>query len=137
MRNIFKKKYEVNNSSLVEDLAEYNTIKPVGAYVPDTAQTKLDEDKKKWLQKQKDKRLEAETEMEADYPLKTYHLEVISGGVAIPYVIDARGYDWGSSGSSYWFYTYKIDGHLCRVREVLAHFPIHKTIIKKIELTKY
>ena len=122
MRNIFKKKYEVNNSSLVEDLAEYNTIK------------QMDEDKKKWLKKQEDKRLEAEAEMEADYPLKTYHLEVISGGVAIPYVIDARGYDWGSSGSSYWFYTYKIDGHLCRVREVLAHFPIHKTIIKKIEL---
>ena len=94
----------------------------------------IDADKLKWNEQQKANRLKAEAEMNADYPLKTYHLEVISGGVAIPYVIDARGYDWGSSGSSYWFYTYKIDGHLCRVREVLAHFPIHKTIIKKIEL---
>ena len=94
----------------------------------------MDEDKKKWLKKQKDDRLIAEANLEADYPLKTYHLEVVSGGVAIPYTIDARGYDWGSSGSTYWFYTYKLDGHLCRRQEVLAHFPVHKTIIKKIEV---
>ena len=120
---------------LKDELKKYEDIKTIVVKPNvDEQQKQMDEDKVKWLQKQKDKRLEAEAEMEADYPLKTYHLEVISGGVAIPYVIDARGYDWGSSGSSYWFYTYKIDGHLCRVREVLAHFPIHKTIIKKIEL---
>ena len=75
-----------------------------------------------------------ENQLDIDYPMKTYHLEVISGGIAIPYVIDARGYDWGQTSGTMWFYTYKLDEHGRRRQEVLAHFPTHKTIIKKIEL---
>ena len=75
-----------------------------------------------------------ENELDIDYPIKTYHLEVISGGVAIPYTIDARGYDWGQTSGTMWFYTYKLDELGRRKQEILAHFPTHKTIIKKIEL---
>ena len=128
MRNIFKKFYR-------KELKKYDDIKTIVVKPNvDEQQKQMDEDKVKWLQKQKDKQLEAEAEMEADHPLKTYHLEVISGGVAIPYTIDARGYDWGTSGSTFWFYTYKLDEHGRRRQEILAHFPTHKTIIKKIEL---
>ena len=120
---------------LKDELKKYEDIKTIVVKPNvDEQQKQMDDDKKKWLQKQKDKRLEAEAEMEADYPLKTYHLEVVSGGVAIPYTIDARGYDWGSSGSTFWFYTYKLDEHGRRRQDILAHFPVHKTIIRKIEL---
>ena len=77
-------------------------------------------------------RLKAEEQLESEYPMKTYHLDIISGGVALPYVIDARGYDYSGTGT-YWFYTYKINDRLLRERIILAHFPLGKTIIKKIE----
>ena len=75
----------------------------------------------------------AAEELEREYPVKTYHLDVISGGVALPYVIDARGYDYSGTGT-YWFYTYKLDSRGYKERVILAHFPLGKTIIKKIEL---
>lgn len=71
--------------------------------------------------------------MEEDYPMKRYHLDVVSGGKVLPYVIEARSFDYSGSGT-YYFYNFKIDGHKCRQREIIAHFPIDKTIIKKIEI---
>lgn len=78
-------------------------------------------------------RLNAEEELERDYPMKRYHIEVISGGVIIPYTIEARSFDYSGSGT-YYFYNYKFTKEYWKEREILAHFPIDKTIIKKIEL---
>jgi hypothetical protein len=78
-------------------------------------------------------RLNAEEEMERDYPMKRYSIEVVSGGVVLPYTIEARGFEYSDCGT-YYFYTYKIGSHSCKEREILAHFPIDKTIIKKIEV---
>ena len=113
-------------------MKKYDAIKTI--VVNNTAENKIDEDVVKYNEQQKAYRLKLEAEIDEDYPLKTYHLEVVSGGVVIPYTIDARGYDWGSSSGAMWFYTYKLDEHNRRTQEILAHFPVHKTIIKKIEL---
>jgi hypothetical protein len=60
-------------------------------------------------------------------------MDVISGGIALPYVLDARGYEYSDCGT-YYFYTYKLDERGYRQRVILAHFPISKTIIKSIEV---
>lgn len=78
-------------------------------------------------------RLKAEDELERDYPMKTYHIEVVSGGVILPYTIEARSFDYGGSGT-YYFYNYELNKRGHRERIILAHFPIDKTIIKKIEI---
>jgi hypothetical protein len=78
-------------------------------------------------------RLKEQERMEKEYPMKKYYLDVVSGGKVLPYIIEARSFDYGSNGT-YYFYTYKMlkDGY--REREILAHFPIDKTIITKIEI---
>lgn len=80
-------------------------------------------------------RLNEMEKLENEYPMKTYHIEVISGGVIIPYTIEARSFDYSGSGT-YYFYNYKLTKDYYREREILAHFPIDKTIIKKIEIKK-
>ncbi len=80
-------------------------------------------------------RLKAEDELERDYPMKIYHIEVVSGGVILPYTIEARSFDYSGSGT-YYFYNFKIDERGYRQREILAHFPIGKTVIKTIEIKK-
>ncbi len=76
-----------------------------------------------------------EEQLERDYPMKTYDIEVVSGGVVLPYTIEARGFEYSDCGT-YYFYKYKIGSHGCKEREILAHFPINKTIIKSIEIKK-
>ena len=87
--------------------------------------------------KQKDaeltQRLKAEEQLESEYPMKRFSIEVISGGVILPYTIEARGFDYSGSGT-YYFYTYKIGSHGYKEREIISHFPIDKTIIKNIEI---
>jgi len=78
-------------------------------------------------------RLKEQERMERDYPFKTYHLEVISGGKILPYTIEARGHEYSESGC-YYFYNYTMSDNYNRIRETLAYFPIDKTIIKKIEI---
>ena len=87
--------------------------------------------------KQKDaelaQRLKAEEQLESEYPMKRFSIEVISGGVILHYTIEARGFDYSGSGT-YYFYTYKIGSHGYKEREIISHFPIDKTIIKNIEI---
>jgi len=78
-------------------------------------------------------RLKVQEDMDRDYPIKTYCIEVVSGGVILPYTIEARGYEYSDCGT-YYFYTYKLGMDGYKQREVLAHFPINKTIIKSIEV---
>ena len=78
-------------------------------------------------------RLKAEEDMDRDYPMKRFSIEVVSGGVVLPYTIEARGFDYSGSGT-YYFYTYKIGSHGYKEREIISHFPIDKTIIKNIEV---
>jgi hypothetical protein len=75
----------------------------------------------------------AQEEMDRDYPMKRFSIEVVSGGVVLPYTIEARGFDYSGSGT-YYFYRYKIGSHGYKEREIIAHFPIGKTIIKSIEV---
>ena len=77
-------------------------------------------------------RLKAEEQLESEYPMKRFSIEVVSGGVVLPYTIEARGFDYSGSGT-YYFYDYKFFNDGRRDREILSHFPIDKTIIKKIE----
>ena len=77
-------------------------------------------------------KLKEQERLELEYPMKRYHIEVVSGGNVIPYQIEARGFDYGGSGT-YYFYNYKLDEHGRRRQDILAHFPIGKTIILKIE----
>ena len=76
---------------------------------------------------------EQEKLLNDEYPMKRFDIEVISGGVIIPYTIEARGFDYSGSGT-YYFYTYKIGSHGYKEREIISHFPIDKTIIKNIEV---
>jgi hypothetical protein len=78
-------------------------------------------------------RLKAEEQLESEYPMKRFSIEVVSGGVVLPYTIEARGFEYSDCGT-YYFYIYKIGKDGYKQREVLAHFPINKTIIKKIEV---
>jgi hypothetical protein len=78
-------------------------------------------------------RLNEQEKWENEYPMKRYHIEIVSGGVILPYTIEARGMEYSGSGT-YYFYTYKMDKRGHRERIVLAHFPIGKTIIKSIEV---
>ena len=78
-------------------------------------------------------RLKVQEDMDRDYPIKTYCMDVISGGIVLPYTIEARGFDYSGSGT-YYFYIYKIGSHGYKEREIIAHFPINKTIIKSIEV---
>ena len=78
-------------------------------------------------------RLKEQEKLENEYPMKKFSLEVVSGGVILPYTIEARSFDYGSCGT-YYFYNFKIDERGYRQREILAHFPINKTIIKSIEI---
>ncbi len=80
-------------------------------------------------------RLNEQERWENEHPIKTYCMDVISGGIALPYVLDARGYEYSDCGT-YYFYTYKLDERGYRQRVILAHFPIDKTIIKSIEIKK-
>lgn len=80
-------------------------------------------------------RLKEQERWERDYPIKTYCMDVISGGIALTYVVDARGYEYSDCGT-YYFYTYKMNERGQRERVILAHFPIYKTIIKSIEIKK-
>jgi hypothetical protein len=77
-------------------------------------------------------RLKEHERLEKEYPMKRFGIEVVSGGVAIPYTIEARSFDYGSNGT-YYFYNFKINERGHKQREILAHFPIGKTIILKIE----
>jgi hypothetical protein len=77
-------------------------------------------------------RLTENEKLDLEYPMKRYHIEVVSGGVILPYTIEARNFDYGSYGT-YYFYNYKFSKTGGREREILSHFPIDKTIIKKIE----
>ncbi len=78
-------------------------------------------------------RLKAEEDMDRDYPMKRFSIEVVSGGAVLPYTIEARGFEYSDCGT-YYFYRCKIASHGCKEREIIAHFPIGKTIIKKIEI---
>jgi len=80
-------------------------------------------------------RLKEQERMEKEYPMRKYYLDVVSGGKVLPYTIEARSFDYSGSGT-YYFYNYKMDGHGCRERIILAHFPIDKTIITKIEINE-
>jgi len=80
-------------------------------------------------------RLKEQERLEKEYPMKKYYLDVVSGGKVLPYIIKARSFDYGGSGT-YYFYNFKLDGHMCRQREIIAHFPIDKTIITKIEVNE-
>ncbi len=75
----------------------------------------------------------AQEEMDRDYPMKRFSIEVVSGGVVLPYTIEARGFEYSDCGT-YYFYRYKIGSHGYKEREIIAHFPIGKTIIKSIEV---
>jgi len=77
-------------------------------------------------------RLTEQERLKSEYPMKRFSLEVVSGGNVIPYTIEARGFDYSGSGT-YYFYDYKFFNDGRRDREILSHFPIDKTIIKKIE----
>ncbi len=77
-------------------------------------------------------RLTEQERLKSEYPMKRFSLEVVSGGNVIPYTIEARGFDYSGSGA-YYFYDYKFFNDGRRDREILSHFPIDKTIIKKIE----
>ena len=78
-------------------------------------------------------RLKEQEKLENEYPMKKFSIEVVSGGVILPYTIEARSFDYSSCGT-YYFYNFKIDQHGRRRNDILAHFPINKTIIKKIEI---
>ena len=78
-------------------------------------------------------RLKAEEQLESEYPMKRFSIEVVSGGVVLPYTIEARGFEYSDCGT-YYFYKYKIGSHGYKEREIIAHFPIGKTIIKSIEV---
>ena len=75
----------------------------------------------------------AQEDMDRDYPMKKFSIEVVSGGVVLPYTIEARGFEYSECGT-YYFYIYKIGTNGYKEREIIAHFPISKTIIKKIEV---
>jgi hypothetical protein len=77
-------------------------------------------------------RLTEQERLKSQYPMKRYHIEVVSGGVILPYTIEARGFEYSECGT-YYFYDYKFLNDGRRDREILSHFPIDKTIIKKIE----
>lgn len=77
-------------------------------------------------------RLNREEQFKKENPMKRYHIEVVSGGVALPYQIEAMEYSYGESGC-YYFYKRVLNNDGYPIREVLAHFPIDKTIILKIE----
>jgi hypothetical protein len=78
-------------------------------------------------------RLNEQERWENEYPIKRFNIEVVSGGVILPYTIEARGMEYSGSGT-YYFYTYKMDKRGHRERVILSHFPIGKTIIKSIEV---
>jgi hypothetical protein len=78
-------------------------------------------------------RLKVQEDIERDYPMKRFSIEVVSGGVVLPYTIEARGFEYSECGT-YYFYIYKIGTNGYKEREIIAHFPISKTIIKKIEV---
>ncbi len=77
-------------------------------------------------------RLKEQDRVKLEYPMKRYHIEVVSGGVILPYTIEARAFEYSDCGT-YYFYDYKFLNDGRREREILSHFPIDKTIIKKIE----
>jgi hypothetical protein len=77
-------------------------------------------------------RLTEQERLKSQYPMKRYHIEVISGGNVIPYTIEARGFEYSDCGT-YYFYDYKFLNDGRRDRQILSHFPIGKTIILKIE----
>jgi hypothetical protein len=77
-------------------------------------------------------RLTEQERLKSQYPMKRYLIEVVSGGVILPYTIEARGFEYSECGT-YYFYDYKFLNDGRREREILSHFPIDKTIIKKIE----
>ena len=131
MKNLWKILFPIKQS--FDDINEPNELEQIQINNYNLAK-QMDADKLKWNEQQKANRLKLEAEIDEDYPLKTYYLDVISGGIVMEYTIDARGYEWGSSGSTFWFYTYKLDEHGRRRQDILAHFPVHKTIIRKIEL---
>jgi hypothetical protein len=87
--------------------------------------------------KQKDaelaQRLKVQEDIDRDYPMKRFSIEVVSGGVVLHYTIEARAFEYSECGT-YYFYIYKIGSHGYKEREIIAHFPIGKTIIKKIEI---
>lgn len=63
--------------------------------------------------------------------MKRYHLDVITGidrGIKT-YEVEADGYDYSGSGC----YTFWIRNNESRWQETIAVFPIHRTIIKRIE----
>jgi hypothetical protein len=78
-------------------------------------------------------RLKVQEDMDREYPMKRFSIEVVSGGVVLPYTIEARGFEYSDCGT-YYFYIYKIGSHGYKEREIIAHFPIGKTIIKSIEI---
>ena len=78
-------------------------------------------------------RLKVQEDMDREYPMKRFSIEVVSGGVVLPYTIEARGFEYSDCGT-YYFYIYKIGSHGYKEREIISHFPIDKTIIKNIEV---
>lgn len=78
-------------------------------------------------------RLKVQEDIDSQYPMKRFSIEVISGGVVLPYTIEARAFEYSECGT-YYFYIYKIGTNGYKEREIIAHFPIGKTIIKKIEV---
>jgi hypothetical protein len=80
-------------------------------------------------------RLKEQERLLNEHPIKTFSMDVVSGGVVLPYTLDARGMEYSDCGT-YYFYTYKLDERGYRQRVILAHFPIGKTIIKSIEIKK-
>jgi len=77
-------------------------------------------------------KLKEQERLKSEYPMKRYHIEVISGGNVIPYTVEARGFEYSDCGT-YYFYDYKFLNDGRRDRQILSHFPIGKTIIIKIE----
>lgn len=62
--------------------------------------------------------------------MKRYYLDVITGNGTLRHTIDADGYEYSECG----FYRFYIkENKDIRWTETVASYPIHKTIIKRID----
>lgn len=64
--------------------------------------------------------------------MNKYHIEIIAGKNIYKREVVCDGYDYGSTGT-YYFYKIVESNSSITKRQVIAHYPIDRTIIANIE----